>query len=263
MARVDWSRFDWSSLRRGWLEDIRAAVVFFTILPLAPRADAAPDEIARALRAWPIVGAGVAAAGAVGYFLATALGLAPLPSALIALGITIALTGALHEDGLADFADGLGGRDAERRLAIMHDSHIGVFGALAVTLSVAFRAALLVQLSTPARVAAGLIAAAAVSRGVVPLMTLTLAPAREVGLGAMLGERRPEIVVAAAILAVVAAFLLLGVGAGVSTLAFASAAIFCVAALARSRLGGYTGDVLGAAQQAAEMAGLVAVAIFP
>ena len=62
MARVDWSRFDWSSLRRGWLEDIRAAAGFFTILPLAPRADAAPDEIARALRAWPIIGAGVAAA---------------------------------------------------------------------------------------------------------------------------------------------------------------------------------------------------------
>jgi adenosylcobinamide-GDP ribazoletransferase len=263
MTRIDWSRFDWSSLGRGWLEDIRAAAAFFTVLPLAARADASSDEIAGSLRAWPIVGACIASAGAVAYFLATALGLAPLPCALIALGVTVALTGALHEDGFADFADGLGGGDAERRLAIMQDSHIGVFGVSAVTLSLTFRAAVLAQLSTPARVAAGLIAASAVSRGLAPLMTLMLAPARGEGLGAMLGEIRQEVVAAAAILAALAAFLLLGVGAGIGALALGMAAVFCVASLARSRLGGYTGDVLGAAQQAAEMAVLVAVAIFP
>ena len=263
MARVDWSRFDWASLWRGWLVDIRAAAGFFTILPLAPGTDAAPDEIAQAIRAWPVVGAGVGVAGAVGYAFAAALGLAPLPGALIALAITVVLTGALHEDGLADFADGLGGRDEARRLLIMQDSHIGVFGALAVTLSVAFRASLLAQLTPPANAAAGLIAATAVSRGLVPLMTLTLAPARREGLGAMLGDLRQETVAAAAVLAIVAAFLLLGVGPGLGALAFGLAAVFSVAALARKRLGGYTGDVLGAAQQTAEMAILAAVTIFP
>ena len=262
MARLDWSRFDWSSLRQGWLEDLRVATVFFTALPVRVEGEISGEAIGHALRCWPIVGAAVGIGGAVAYLFAMVLGLAALPSALIALSATIALTGALHEDGLADLADSLGGSDRERRLAIMRDSRIGAFGVLALIMSVILRASLLAQLATPRTAAVSLVAAAAASRGLVPTITLMLAPARREGLGAMLGELRSEVIAAAAALAVLAALLLLGIGAGIAALALAFAAIIGVASLARSRLGGYTGDVLGAAQQAAEAAVLGAAAMF-
>lgn len=261
MARVDWNRFDWSSLGSGWTKDIRVATSFFTSLPVRTDGEITGEELGHALRAWPLVGIGVGLAGGLGLVVAQELGLGPLIAAFVALAITTAATGAFHEDGLADLADGLGGRDATERLAIMRDSRLGTFGMLALFFCVGLRVAALAQLATPAAAVAALVAAAGASRGLVPLIVLWLVPARPDGLGAMLGRPSQEIIVTAAVLAVLVALILLGLAGGITALACGLAALLGVGALAQKRLGGYTGDVLGAAQQVTETAVLLAAVI--
>lgn len=260
MIRIDWDRFDWSSLGRGWADDLRVATIFFTRLPIHSSDEITGEGIMRALRAWPLVGLGVGLSGGLIYFLATALGLAPLAAGLMALGTMTALTGALHEDGVADMADGLGGKDPAERLAIMRDSRLGAFGALALIFGIGLRAATLTQLAAPGIVCAALGAAAAGSRGLVPLLTLQLVPARRDGLGAVLGTLSQEVIVTSAVLGALTALLLLGPVAGIAALACGLGALAGVAVLAQRRLGGYTGDVLGAVQQTAEVAMLLAAA---
>lgn len=261
MARIDWNRFDWSSLGGGWARDMRVAASFFTSLPFRVDGEIAGESLGRALRAWPLVGFGVGLAGGLGFVIAQALGLGPLVAALIALAITAAATGAFHEDGLADVADGLGGRDVTERLAIMRDSRLGTYGMLALFFCVGLRVAALAQLATSGTAVAALVAAAAASRGLVPLLILWLEPARPDGLGAMLGRPSQEVIVTAAALAALAALILLGVAGGIAALACGLATVLGVGALAQRRLGGYTGDVFGAAQQVTETAILLAAVI--
>jgi adenosylcobinamide-GDP ribazoletransferase len=262
VTRIDWHNFDWSQLGRGWSDDLRVAAILFTRLPIVHPGKIGADEIAHALRAAPVVGLGVGFAGAAAFTIAHELGLSALLSALAALGIAIASTGAFHEDGLADFADGLGGSDAQERLAIMRDSRLGSYGALALFFALLVRAAVLAQLATPWAAACALLAAASLSRGVMPLVALHLAPVRRDGLGAMIADPSQETIAAAAVIGALSAFIALGLAGGVAAIALALGALFGVTALAGSRLGGYTGDVLGAAQQAAEVAVLLAAVIF-
>ena len=235
--------------------DPGAALALLTRLP-APGADHARG--ARAAWAWPLVGALLGGAGALGGLACLAGGLPPAAAAGAALSVQVLATGALHEDGLADLADGLGGGpDRERRLEIMRDSRIGAFGAVALILGLGLRWSLTAAL-LPAAPAA-LLAAAALSRAAMAAAMATLPPARPDGLSAMAG--RPG---AAAILAAGLALALAGLAAGpapafLAALGAAGAAAG-VGALARSRLGGQTGDVLGAAQQAAEIAALAGLA---
>ncbi|HUC61888.1 MAG TPA: adenosylcobinamide-GDP ribazoletransferase [Alphaproteobacteria bacterium] len=286
MARIDWSNLDWSSLARGWPADLRAAAAFFTCLPIPKPRAAAPkhddeaelDEeelealeeerapaaagLGRALRAWPVVGLGVGLVGAVGFVVLRWLGLGSAVAAIAAIALTVAATGALHEDGLADFADGLGGRDPEERLAIMRDSRIGAFGILALLLCLGLRAAALAEIARPGHAAAVLIATECAARGLVPLLLLSLEPARADGLGASLGQPSQETIVTAALIAALACLILLGPLAGLVALAAGAAAVFGLGSLARRRLGGYTGDVLGAAEQVAATAILLVAAMF-
>ncbi|HLI10989.1 MAG TPA: adenosylcobinamide-GDP ribazoletransferase [Alphaproteobacteria bacterium] len=260
--RIDWSSFDWRSLGRGWPADLRVAARFFTCLPLGGESETGHDAVASGLRAWPLVGLVVGLFGGFAYAVASRLGLAPIPSALLALLMTVCTTGAFHEDGLADFADGLGGRDLEHRLAIMRDGRIGAFGAIALLFSLGLRAGALAQIASPGAVCAALAAAAAASRGLAPILALTLMPARPDGLGVMLDALRQETVVAAVAVGTLAVLLILGLGAGLVALALGLAGVAAIGTLAQQRLGGYTGDVLGAAQQVAEIVILLAAAIF-
>ena len=235
--------------------DPGAALALLTRLP-APGADHARG--ARAAWAWPLVGALVGgAAGLAGWAAAAALPLAT--AAGVTLGVGVALTGALHEDGLADMADGFwGGATRERRLAIMRDSRIGTYGALALALSVGLRWSLLAVL-LPAGPWA-LVAAGALSRAGMAGVMASLRPARDDGLSA--GAGRPGAVTAA--LAGASGLAAAGLAVGPAA-AFIAALAVCVAAagvaaLARAKLGGQTGDVLGAAQQAGEVAALAALA---
>jgi adenosylcobinamide-GDP ribazoletransferase len=269
MTRLDWRHFDWSELGRGWPRDLRAAARLLTVFPLRSEVEPPPAEAAgiqtetgngTLLRAAPLIGLVIGALGALLYWGAASLGLDPAFCAIAALALMAGASGALHEDGLADFADALGGRDPEARLAIMRDSRLGAFGALALIFSVGLRVTAIAEIADPGLVVFALLAAAAGSRGFMSLILLRLGPARADGLGAGLGEPSQETVATAFILALLAILIFLGPLAGLAALLIGVAATLGVAELARRRIGGYTGDIIGAAQQAAEIAILLAAA---
>ena len=206
---------------------------------------------ARAAWAWPLVGAGIGAAMAAVLWAGTALGLAPGLAAALALAASAALTGALHEDGLADVADGVwGGRTPERRLEIMRDSRLGTYGALALTLSVLARWSLLAAAAQGEAWLAP-VAAAALSRAAMAWV-LCAPPARADGLGR--GAGVPSRGTVAAATALGALPLVAAPGAALPALAGAALVTAGLVALARAKVGGQTGDVCGAAQQLSEIA---------
>jgi adenosylcobinamide-GDP ribazoletransferase len=247
----------WSDLAVR-VEELRLAIGFLTRLPVSATEEIPAGALARAGWAFPVVGTVIGLLGAIGYSLAATLGLPPLAAALLALAVTVGLSGALHEDGLADSADGLfGGADRAQRLAIMRDSRSGAYGVLALIFSIGMRAAALAALGDPGRVAAALVAAHAVARGGLPLVLRALDPARDDGLGAAAGRPDAGLAWGAAAVGAVIALIALGLGAAVA-LALAAAAMALVAGLARRKIGGYTGDILGAVEQAGEIVMLLA-----
>lgn len=205
--------------------------------------------------AYPLIGAGLGGmAGGIGAGL-MALGLAPGLAAAAALASLVLATGALHEDGLADSADALGGgRDREAVLRILKDSRIGAYGSAALTLALLARWSALGAL-TPGGLVLGLVTAGALSRAVMGAAFVALPPARPDGLAATLGTPSWG-----------SAALGLGVALGVAALCLGAAALPVVLvacliplpllAYARRRIGGVTGDILGAAQQCAEIGAL-------
>ena len=173
---------------RLW-DDALLAVAFLTRLPVPAQHDLPPGALARAGWAFPIAGVLVGGLGGIVVWVTAGAGLHPLAAALLALAVMAITTGALHEDGLADFADGLGAQDRARRLEIMRDSRIGAFGVLALVFATGLKATALASLPGPGTAALVLIGAAALSRAaMVPTMRL-ITPARNDGLGQ--GAGRP------------------------------------------------------------------------
>jgi adenosylcobinamide-GDP ribazoletransferase len=247
---------------RSWWTDFRMALQFLTRLPAGGVAEYRPESLGRALRTGPLVGVVVATFGALAYWIAHGLGLTPILAGLAAVGVTAAVTGALHEDGLGDLADGLaGGMGREDKLAIMHDSRIGTFGALALIFSVALRATALAALAKPALVFVALIAAHGLSRAALPVVMVAGRPARPDGLAAQAGTPAPRHGAAALVLGAALAVLATGPFAGLTLFCLAALAGFLIVWLAQVRIGGYTGDVLGAVQQTVEVAILVAATV--
>ena len=147
-----------------WWRDTRLAAAFLTRLPLAPEGAGSGKALADAARAFPIVGAAVGLAAGAALSVASWLGLHPLACALVGLAVAALVTGALHEDGLADVADGFGGgRTRAAKLKIMRDSRIGAYGVLALVFSVGLRAAALAGLPGPGSAVLALMAAEAAS----------------------------------------------------------------------------------------------------
>jgi adenosylcobinamide-GDP ribazoletransferase len=245
---------------QAWLGDFRTAAIFFTRLPLAHEGVLTLADLRRAWRAVPAVGALIGLIGGVVFALAAWLNLPPAASALLAVLATAALTGALHEDGLADMADGCGGADKEKRIAIMRDSRIGAYGALALIFSVGLRAACLAAIAGWGSVLLALVAAHSLSRAAIPAAMSRMQPASEEGLGAGAGAPDRLSLAIAAGFAAVLALIVLGPTAGILAILTAAVAAFVVGSAAQRLIGGYTGDVLGAVQQAAEIAVLLAAA---
>lgn len=245
----------------GWWDDLRVATGFLTRIPLGAPEKQAKGAVAASMRAFPLVGAALGVAGGVVYWLGGGFGLSPLPSAFLAVAAVVVLSGAMHEDGLADTVDGLvGGGDKKSRLAIMHDSFIGAYGVLALIFSVGIRVAVLASLAEPGRVAAVMIAALAVSRAGLTVIASNMKPARRSGLAVSAGRPSRDRVYAAVALGAALTLLFLGPVVGVLALLAAAAAVMAVMALTRRLIGGYTGDVLGAAQQVCEVAVLLVAA---
>ena len=246
-----------------WWRETKVAAVFLTRLPigLGPVEPIAggPAPIGETARGFPVVGAAIGATAALVYGIASSLDLPPAVAAVLAVGSMVLATGALHEDGLADMADGFGGgRDREQVLAIMHDSRIGAFGVLALILVIGLRVLCVAELHGSFTAALALIAAAAGSRTLLPLVLHYVPPARLDGLGHDAGRPSKRMLIDGTALG--AALVLIGLGPFGGILAIAATALvaWAIARLAVRRIGGQTGDVLGTIQQAAEAAILLA-----
>ena len=243
-----------------WLDDFKTAVAFLTRLPMPHPQGAMPSNFLRAHRMFPVVGALIGAAIGLFCLALRAAGLPDLAAAALALGAGAILTGALHEDGLADVADGFGGgRDTAAKLEIMRDSRLGTYGALILLVSFAAKLSALAALPD-AQVVYGLIAAHALARGALPALSLNLPYARKDGLAANAGQPNGSVAMVAVAIALVIALLALS-----WTNAFWAALVTALSALimawlAKRQIGGQTGDVLGAAEQVAETAVLLLLA---
>lgn len=243
---------------RARLAEVQLALMLLTRLPAGRLKDPVPGIGASA---WAFPLAGLAVGGGAALALALSAMVLPLSVAvLIALAVQIKLTGALHEDGLADLTDGLwGGQTPERRLEILRDSRIGTYGALALILSVGLRWQVLVLLADAnlSLALAALVALAMLSRLAPVLLLALLPPARADGLGHAAQAVSGRMLAVASLIAILPAAVLLAVPALALTLLAQLGVTLALARLARNRLGGQTGDVLGAGQQLAEIAGLL------
>ncbi len=219
-------------------------------------------------RALPVAGALIGAVGALVLAAGVAAGFGPGLSAALAVAALVVATGAFHEDGLADTADGFwGGHTPERRLEIMRDSRIGSYGGAALILSLGLRALAVAAIAERAGVAAGaaaLILLGALTRTAALNVMIWLEPARTSGASYAVGRPRPGTVLVAWAACAGLALALVTAGllpAGGVALAFAAAALasLLAARLSRRLIGGYTGDVGGATQQVADLACLLAL----
>src|SRR6202034_1238480 len=150
---------------------------------------AAGPDIARAPWAFPLAGVVVALIAAAVYAVAHKIGSPPWVAAALAVATTLAVTGCLHEDGLADTADGFGGGDTrERKLEIMRDSRIGTYGVCALTLSILLRVSAIATLARPSFAFWALIAAHGAARAALPIFMTIVPPARDDGLSHAAGQ---------------------------------------------------------------------------
>ena len=243
------------------LAEVRVAMMLLTRLPMGRMSGPVPT-LAQAGWAFPLAGAVVGGIGWAAFALAVGLGLPPAVCAVLAVVAGVLVTGGLHEDGLADLADGLGGgRDRAGKLEIMRDSRIGSYGVLALGLVILLKVQAIAALPNVPALVWAFVAFAAVSRAAMLAAMAALPPARPDGLGRMAGLdggwRLPAGLGAALVLSLpmVAAF-----GAPALAILILAALVGAIPAwLANRQLGGQTGDVLGAVQQVAEAAGWVAL----
>ena len=263
-----------ASLPARLAADLGACLRFYGRLPIPALSGAddpaRPPDFRRAPRMLPVAGLVLALPGAAALGLGLALNLGGLVAGALAVAVTALVTGGLHEDGLADVADGfLGGATPERRLAIMRDSRIGAYGALALGLALLMRVGALAEIFSRAGSAAAcgaLVLAALVSRPATLVPLARLPPARPDGAGRAVGRPTGKTLAAAWGLAALLGLAVTGLaGLPLATaplaLVLAAAAGLALSALARRAIGGQTGDVAGAAQQVAEVAALAAILI--
>jgi adenosylcobinamide-GDP ribazoletransferase len=246
-----------AEMLRERLAELAAAFALLTRLPVhrlqLPRLTV-PSE---AVWAYPVVGAVVGAIGGAVYWLTHSLSFPPALAAICALVAMILATGALHEDGFADFADGLAGDTKERSLAIMRDHEIGTYGVLALLLSLAMRATAIALIAEPRAVMAALIAADAASRLSAVLIMAALPLARRDGMSASVGSPTAGLAAIALGVTFIIAWLLLPFGVALLLILSAIVSAVVIGRVALIRLGGQTGDVLGASSQISECLALI------
>lgn len=240
---------------RPKLTDLGLAFGLLTRVPL-PRA-VFPAESARpaahAAWAYPLVGVLVGGIAVVTALIALQLGLPLAAAALLAILASVLVTGALHEDGLADCADGFwGGWTAERRLEIMKDSQFGSYGVIALVIGIGLKASAIFALIGTGYWAEVMFSAAILSRSWMVAGMHLLPNARAGGLSRQTGH--PPVPATLLALGIGAAVLLISLPVvGMILLVFSAAMTGIVALIARAKIGGQTGDVLGATQQLVEI----------
>jgi adenosylcobinamide-GDP ribazoletransferase len=264
-----------------WLEEraeeLKASMAFCTRLPFARLGAQATKTLGdqrlgdktlgdktlgKAAWAFPIAGLVVGLVGAVAYVLAHRLGVPAWPAAALSVAATLIITGALHEDGLADTMDGFGGGSTRvDKLDIMRDSRTGAYGVCAVVLSLLIRVGVLASFADAHGVVWALLACHCAARATMPALMWLLPPARSEGLSYDAGTPAGESVAAAAAIALVVLVFCLHPVRGIIAALFLVATLAFFAWLSMRQIDGQTGDVLGALEQVSEIAVLlVAVA---
>jgi adenosylcobinamide-GDP ribazoletransferase len=235
---------------RHRLAEMQLAVILLTRVPFGRLRDPVPP-LGAAAWAFPLAGIPVGMIAGAVMAAALPLGLSPLVVGGLALAAQVVATGALHEDGFADLCDGFwGGTTRERRLEIMRDSRLGSYGTVGLILLIGLR---WLGLATLAELEAiGAVIAGAIASRIAPTALSALLPAaRPDGLGAQSKGVGAERVIPAVLLGGLPMLLL---PQGWAALAVAALTVAVLARIAWRKLGGQTGDVLGAGQQVAEVA---------
>jgi len=253
----------------GLIADLRVSAAFLTRVPakwLGGEGAGRPD-LGEASRVFSLVGAAIGLAGGLILVVAAFLGVPLFIAAALAVATTMLVTGALHEDGLADTFDGFGGgATSERKLEIMRDSRIGTYGTAALIFSILIRTGTLwsLAIASPWRAGLALIAAEAVSRTGLMRVWHDLPAARPLGLAHDTGPPEAEALLIAQALALVITLVTVwptaGLAAAIVGILLAAAGTYIFSVVSRTQIGGRTGDTLGACQQIAAVAFLVGVA---
>ena len=244
-----------------WGTDLRECLIFLSRLPVSRSNGSHGPALAKAMRAFSLAGLVIGFVSALALGLALWVGFNPTIASLLACAVGTAVTGALHEDGLADVADGFGGgTTVERKLEIMRDSHIGAYGVLALVLGVAikvFALAAVIAASAPIASMLIIVAVAVVSRCFMGVMMHALPNARTDGRSAAAGrpsrDTIQQLVLSGLVIAIPLMWLAAGFWSSIAALIFAAAAFAGMKTLAEKQIGGQTGDVLGATQQLTEI----------
>jgi len=238
-------------------DDMRAALMLLTRLPVWSDKDGAEPNLSRSTWVYPLVGMIVGGLGAGTILVTDMLDMPSMLSVAVAVAVMTLATGAFHEDGLADTADGIGGGwTKERKLEIMRDSRIGTYGTMALIISFSLRIAALIAIGDAVLTALVLMAAATVSRsGIVVLLTI-MPPARPDGMGTV-AQNPPVTSLICALL--VGIFVMQIVPFGMIAGIFAGLGILSVYWVGMKHLDGYTGDLLGTGQQVSEIFFLISL----
>ncbi len=241
------------SLDCRW-DDLGTALSLLSRIPV-PASWINPERLSASAWAYPLAGGVIGALAGLVLMCLIFLGFSAGLATVLALGCLIFLTGGLHEDGLADCADGLGGAaDKDRALQIMKDSSIGTYGAVALILFLIGRWSALADLAVTAPLAS-MIVVGAISRMPMVLVMCGMSHARADGLSRHVG--RPSPLQAAIALSITALIIFITTGLwGFVLLPLLLVSALPVVFFASRTIGGQTGDVLGAIQQCAELAAL-------
>lgn len=235
------------------LAELRTAMMFLTRFPVGT----GNAPLASASWAFPVAGAFVGLIAGIVYWIAGAVGLPGLPAAFLTLIASALATGAMHEDGLADAADGLFVYGTpERRLEIMRDSRTGGFGALALILMTGLKASCIAVLPMDATGLLALVSVHALARAPLSGVMTLLPPASRTGLAATAGAPNWRIAVVALGLGSMVAAGCIGFNFGPAVALVSILGVIgittCIALYCRRAIGGHNGDTLGAMEQVAE-----------
>ncbi|MCY4305631.1 MAG: adenosylcobinamide-GDP ribazoletransferase [Aestuariivita sp.] len=240
------------------LKDIIIALTLLSRLSIPHNIITSFDRQALATWAFPIIGVIVSSITIIVATLAMTLGLLPGLTAGLVLATQIIITGALHEDGLADTADGFwGGHSVKQRLEIMSDSTLGTYGILVLIITIGLRwlsLTIILQYSIWS-----IMAIAVISRAVLPALMAWLPAAKATGLSATIGAPPSMSAILALLLGSAISAVILGITL-IPILLTLTLTVICIALIAQNKINGQTGDVLGATQQMSETICLILLA---
>ena len=250
--------------KQSWFTDLKICFVVLTRIPIYVGETSKDFSIAEASRFFPITGAVIGLLSVLVFWLFSWFDLPASILSLLLLLIMTLLTGALHDDGLADTFDGLGGGiDREEKLSIMRDSYVGSYGIMSLLFSFGLRWAAyakLIELGFTFT-ALAVIATASASRAALPPIMYFIPVAREDGLSVRAGKPSLDRAVTSVLIGVAILFLLLGFQITVIAIGLSLLVVGFFVYFVATRIGGQTGDVLGAAQQLTAVTILLAVLI--